>query len=203
MGRLIRWISLFSVCAMLTGCAAFRHRVEDVDVEEGRTYDEQYGHRDLRELSADLSQQLLSSTFMQRQDEQPILMITGIRNDTDEYIDTRSITDRMRVLMMESGRLRFINEARRAELLAEQGYQAEHVEPAQQVAIGRQLGAEYMLSGAFSKIARSSPRQIRISRRRLNYYKMSMEVTDLQTGEIMWVAEREFAREAREPLFRW
>jgi penicillin-binding protein activator len=203
MGRIMRWILVLAAVALLPGCAAFRHRVEDVDVEEGRTYDEQYGHRDLRELSSDLTQQLLGSGFLQQQEEQPILMIAGIRNDTDEYIDTRSITDRMRVLLMDSGKLRSVNEARRRELMEEQGYQAEHVEPTQQVAIGRQLGAQYMMSGAFSKIARSSPRQIRISRRRLNYYKMTLEVTDLQTGEIMWIAEREFAREAREPLFRW
>lgn len=203
MQKLIVWFISLLALSFFTGCAAFRHSVEEVDVDETRHYDERYGHSDLRELSADLSSQLLDSAFMEERTDSPVVMIAGIRNDTDEYIDTRSITDRMRVLLMNSGRMRFIHEARRAELLAEQGYQAEHVEPETQVAIGRQLGAQYMLTGAFSKIATASPRQVRVSRRRMNYYKLTMEVTDLQTGEIKWVAEHDFAREAREPLFRW
>jgi PBP1b-binding outer membrane lipoprotein LpoB len=130
-------------------------------------------------------------------------MIAGVQNFTTDHIDTKNITDRLRTLLFKSGQVRFVNEDRRADLLQEQGYQAANVEPDQQVAIGRQLGAGYMFSGAFAEIKRKSPRQVRISRQETRYYKFTLEVTDLETGEIAWINDKEFAREASEPLIRW
>lgn len=131
------------------------------------------------------------------------MMISEVRNDTDEHIDTRSLTDQMRVKLIQSGKIRFINESRRREILAEQGYQAANVTPGQNVAIGRQLGAGYMMTGALAKISKGSGRQVRVSQKKFSYYKLTMEINDIESGEIVWIAEHEFAREASKPLIGW
>jgi hypothetical protein len=71
------------------------------------------------------------------------------------------------------------------------------------VAIGRQLGAKYMITGTLAEMREESPRQVRVSKTKVNYYKLTFEVTDLQTAEIKWIHEEEFAREASQPLFGW
>ncbi len=187
----------------LLGCAAVRESTHVVDVGDQRHYDENYDHTDLKTLSTDVSNDLLNSPFLSQQPTPPVTMIAGIKNDTDEYIDTKSLTDQMKVKIFKSGKMRFINETRRDEILKEQGYQAKNVTPGQQAQIGKQLGAKYMMSGSFSKITKGSGRQVRVSKKKFSYYKLTMEITDITTGEITWMAEREFAREASKPLFGW
>ena len=55
-------------------------------------------------------------------------------------------------MVFETGKAQFVNESRRADLLKEQGYQSEHATPESQVAVGRQLGAHYMLSGSLAEM---------------------------------------------------
>ena len=130
-------------------------------------------------------------------------MIAGVQNRTKRYVDTKALTDRVRTLLFQSGKVQFVNEVQREALLREQGYQAANVTPETQVAVGRQIGAKYMFSGSFVEMEKTSPREVRVSRKEINYYKLTIEVTDLETGLIAWTTEKEFAREARLPLIGW
>jgi PBP1b-binding outer membrane lipoprotein LpoB len=87
--------------------------------------------------------------------------------------------------------------------MKEQGFQAANVTPGDQVTIGRQLGAQYMFSGSLTEMEQETGRQVRLSKKQLNYYKLTSEITDLQTGELLWTSEEEFAREASKPLIGW
>ena len=44
---------------------------------------------------------------------------------------------------------------------------------------------------------------MRVSRQELNYYKLTVEVTDLESGLIAFTTEKEFARQASKPLIGW
>jgi PBP1b-binding outer membrane lipoprotein LpoB len=85
----------------------------------------------------------------------------------------------------------------------EQGYQAANATPATQVSVGKQLGAKYMITGSFTEMDQASPRQARISKQEIKYYKLTFEITDLETSEIIWTQEKEFARRASLPLIGW
>ncbi len=202
----VKWsgVVLLSAAMLLTsGCAAFRQSTTEVDVDNMKHYDQDYDAADLRTLSTVMVDQLLPSPFMASQPAPPVMMIEEVFNDTDEHIDTRSLTDQMRVKLIQSGKIRFVNEVRRKEIMAEQGFQADNVTPGQNVAIGRQLGVRYMLTGALSKIEKKSGRQVRVSKKVFSYYKLTMEANDIETGEIKWIAEHEFARETSKPLIGW
>ena len=147
------------LCAVLmitSGCSAFRTSVSNVDVGDQRHYDQNYDHTDLRTLSDDITAQLLGSPFLIDQPQPPVMMISTIANNTDEHIDTKSLTDQMRVKLLQSGQVRFINESRRKQIMDEQGYQAANVTPGQNASIGEQLGATYMVTGSFAKLPRKA-----------------------------------------------
>ncbi len=186
-----------------SGCAAFRIRTRDTDLDEGRHLGSRYDFRDMRAISEAVAEEMAGSAFLARAAEPPVMMIAGVQNRTSRYVDTKNLTDRMRTLLFQTERVRFVNEARREDLMREQGYQAQHVTPEQQVQIGRQLGAQYMITGSLTEMEDQTGRQVRVSRTRVNYYKLTVEVTDLQSGEIAWINEQEFAREARLPLIGW
>lgn len=197
-------VSLAALAVFLSsGCAAFRASVSNVDVSEERHMGSKYDYSDMRNITQKIVDRLLKSAFLQNQEEPPILMIAGVQNRTSRYVDTKALTDKIRTALIESNKARFVNEARREELLKEQGYQAAHVAPGAQVQIGRQLGARYMLTGSLVEMESTSPRQVRVSKQELTYYKLTIEVTDLETGLITWTAEEEFARQASMPLIGW
>lgn len=198
-----RWAMVAALAAVSGGCAAFRAKTGDVNVEERRHLSERYDYSDMRQITEGVAMELIGSAFLTQEAEPPVMMIAGIENRTSIYVDTKNLSDRIRNLTFQSGRIRYVNEARREELLKEQGYQAKNVTAEQQAQIGRQLGAKYMITGSLAEMRQTSPRQVRVSKTRLNYYKLTIEVTNLTTGEIAWMTEKEFAREARLPLIGW
>ncbi len=195
---LVVLLGLFS-----SGCAAFRASTADVDVREQRHMGSTYDYSDMRNITQDVVNELLNSPFLRDKTSPPIVMIAGVQNRTSRYVDTKALTDKMRTALIQSGAAQFVNEARREELLREQGYQAAHATADTQVQVGRQLGARYMLSGSLMEMESTSPRQVRVSKQQLNYYKLTIEVTDLETGLIAWTTEQEFARQASLPLIGW
>ncbi len=192
-------VLLIAVLALTSGCAMFRAKTTDLDVAQPKHMRSSYDYTDMRNITQSVVDDMMGSKFLGEQEAAPIMMIAGVQNRTSRYVDTKALTDRIRTMLFQSGKAQFVNEARRDELLKEQGYQAAHATPATQVAIGRQLGAKYMMSGSLVEMEQTSPRQVRISEQQVNYYKLTVEITDLETGLLAWTTEKEFAREISKP----
>lgn len=188
---------------LLSGCAAFRASTVTLDPTEEHHINERYDASDMRAVTRGIVDKFLQSRFLATQENPPVMMIAGIQNRTHEHVDTKRITDRIRRLIFDTRTVRFINEDRRADLLEEQGYQATHVTRDQQAAIGRQLGAQYMVSGSLTEMKRQSPRQVRVSKKIERDYIFTVEVTNLETGELEWTDDHEFARQLSKPLIGW
>lgn len=200
------WIKSFAailIVVLFSGCAAFRAQTTGVDLEQAEPMRERFDFTDLRQITESFADELGHSDFILGHERPPIMMIAGVQNRTSEYLDTRNLTDRLRTLLFRTGNVQFVNEQRREDLLREQGYQAAQATPETQVGIGQQLGARYMMSGSLTEMEDRSPRQVRVSRTVRRFYKLTLEVTDLETGLLVWTSEREFAREARQPLIGW
>ncbi len=201
--RMLTILTAATLASLLSGCAMFRAQTSGVDVDSADPMRERFDFTDLRNITESFANELGYSPFITEHNAPPIVMIAGVQNRTSEYMDTKNLTDRLRTLLFQTGNLQFVNEARREDLLREQGYQAAQATPETQVGIGQQLGARYMISGSLTEMADRSPRQVRVSKTVRRYYKLTLEVTDLETGLLAWTAEREFAREARQPLIGW
>lgn len=187
----------------MSGCAAFRAQTTTVGVDHMEHYGADYDATDMRNITQSVATQIIHSPWLNNQHSPPILVDLGVENRTSEYVDTKNLTDRLRTLLLQSGKVNFVNAARRDELLAEQGYQAATATQATQASIGQQLGAGYMLTGSLTEMAQRTARQVRVSRTEMKYYKLTIELTDLTTGLIVWTTEEEFARAARQPLIGW
>jgi uncharacterized protein (TIGR02722 family) len=186
-----------------SGCAAFRASTTNVDVNQTKHMDSTYDYGDMRAISQGVVDDLMKSPFLANQLQPPIMMIAGVQNRTGRYVDTKGLSDKIRTSLFQSGKVQFVNETRREDLLKEQGYQAANATPETQVSVGKQLGAKYMLSGSLIEMQENSPRQVRVSKQELTYYKLTIEVTDLETGLLAWTTEKEFARQASLPLIGW
>jgi PBP1b-binding outer membrane lipoprotein LpoB len=60
-----------------------------------------------------------------------------------------------------------------------------------------------MLTGALVEMEKRTGKQVRVSKTELMYYQLTVDVTDLESGLIVWSTTKEFARQARKPLIGW
>ena len=192
---------LLLIATLLSGCAATT-RTLDPDVE--KHYDASYDFSDKKQIVNSLTDSLLSAASMPTETIKPIIIVYGIDNETSEHINTGGITDDIRLRLIQSGEYRFINRKQRENLVAEADYQyAGFVAPEQRVSEGRQLGADFILSGTLRSIEKQQPNQWRLRKRKLIYYSMNLELTNLETGEISWADGVEIARESSRPVIAW
>jgi PBP1b-binding outer membrane lipoprotein LpoB len=99
--------------------------------------------------------------------------------------------------------MRFVNASRRDDLLREQGYQLANCTPETRNAVGKQLGAKYMITGSLVEISQKSGREVRVSRKEDVYYQLTVELTDLETGLIEVRKQRDRLRRASKPIIGW
>ena len=201
--RLFTSLLALATASSMTGCAMFRASTQNVDVTQEKHMGADYDFSDMRNVSESVAAELMGSEFLAKNSTPPIFVIAGVENRTSSYVDTKGLTDKIRTSMIRANKGQFVNESRREDLLKEQGYQAANATPETQAAVGRQLGAKYMISGSLMEMKDKSPKQVRISKQKLRYYKLTMEVTDLETGLISWTTEQEFARQESVPLIGW
>lgn len=204
--KILQWFVPVAGSALLlasSGCAMFRSSVAELDVNQKQHMDADYDYTDMKEVTQNIVARILAHKLIANAAQPPVMMIAGIQNRTQQFADMKNFTDHVRSILLESGKVRFVNETRRDDILKEAGYQAANVTPEKQIAIGKQLGAKFMISGSFTEMNQSTPRQVRISKQVVKYYKLTFEVTDLETGELLMAPEKEFARKESQPLIGW
>jgi len=194
--------AIIAVAVLATGCVATTRSIDPV--EETIHYDANYDFSDKQEIVNKLTDSLLSTTNINRENGKPIIVTYGIANETAEHINTGGISDDIRLALIQAGEYRFVNRKQRDNVLAEADFQyAGFVPPEQRIIEGRQLGANYSLAGTLRSIEKEQPRQWRLNKRRLVYYSMNLELTDIQTGEVSWADKVEIARESSKPIIGW
>ena len=199
----IRFLGIMVCLAFLTmsGCMAY---TKNLNPEGEYHYDASYDFSDKNRIVDKLVNPILSATQFFPVNVKPILIVYPVVNETSEHIDTSGITDEIRMKLLKSGKVRFINEHQRENIMKETSYQNQgFVDPAMRVEQGRQLGADYILSGTLRSIKKKQPEQWRISKKERIYYSLDLTMTDLKTGEIVYADQAELAREASKPIIGW
>ncbi len=190
------------IVLMMVGCSA---TTRDISPDEAIHYDEGYDFSDKKAIVSDLVESLLNKPpLVSRLDDRPVLIIYGVANRTSEHIETDGITDDIRQEILQSGRARFVNKVQRDNIAKESAYQyGGNVSAETRLARARQVGAEYMVTGTLRSIKKKQPKQIRLKKKTLQYYSLTLELTDLQTGLIEWTDSAEIVREASKPFIGW
>jgi uncharacterized protein (TIGR02722 family) len=166
-------------------------------------YDASYDFSDKAKIVDGLVTPLLAAPVFPVQ-EKPIMVIYPVVNETTEHISTSGITDDIRMKLVQSARFRFISEDQRVNIQKETKYQYQgYVDPAMRVEQGRQLGANYIMSGTLRSIKKKEPKQVRLTREERIYYSLNLTITDLKTSEVVYENQVEIARESSKPIIGW
>jgi penicillin-binding protein activator len=203
MQKIFMRILICALCFAFVTMAGCMASTKNLNPEKETHYDASYDFSDKSKIVDRLVIPLLAAPVFPVK-EKPILIVYPVVNDTSEHISTSGITDEIRMKLVQSGRFRFINEDQRTNIQKETKYQYQgNVDPGQRVEQGRQLGANYILSGTLRSIKKEQPKQVRLTKKERIYYSLDLTITDLKTGEIVYADEAELAREASKPIIGW
>lgn len=187
---------MLTMVALLSGCATVP-AVSYGNPEQVETVTTGFGSTDLQLIAEKMVNSLLASPVLSK-DQRPVIYVSTVRNRTDEHVDMLSVTDKIKVTLLKSGRVRFsaVSEAN-DEILKQLEYQSSSgaVDPATAKRMGNQIGADYFLYGEFSSIKKSAGRVQDV------YYKFTLNLVNIKTGIIEWADEKEIRKQAKQPLF--
>jgi len=194
-------VMIGSALLVMTGCIA---TTKNLDPADELHYDASYDFSDKKQIVDRLVNPLLAGSMFPARESRPVLIIYPVANETSEHINTDGITDAIRMKLFKSGKFRFISEHQRGNILNETDYQSRgYVDPAMRIEQGRQLGADYILSGTLRSIKKKEPKQWRLNKKERIYYSLDLTMTDLKTGELVYADQAELAREASRPIIGW
>lgn len=116
----------------------------------------------------------------------------SVQNRTEEHIDMKSLTDKVRTALIKSGKVKFSNKEERGTLEDEYRFNEAGNTSAETIKKrGRQIGADYIMSGALSTNVQQ------VGNDKFIYYKLTMNLTNLETSTIDCVEEKEVRKKYR------
>lgn len=123
--------------------------------------------------------------------KKPILDVSGIQNRSTMHIDMVSITDSIRTKLIRSRKFRFMDRTNASEDLQFMNDQALNglTDQNKTIHAGQQSAAQMYLYGALTEM-----------RQQVNgvtdrYYKFTLNLKDLKSGELVWSDEQEIRKE--------
>lgn len=189
-------LGLISLSLVSCGPRAFT-KGQYSDPEEVILLDDKFNENDMQLMSNTLVESLEQAQVIQKSEGRPIVMIGNVRNRTSEHVDIKMLTDKIRTALIKSGRFRFVDKDAREELKEEYAYQAgQYVDPSTAQKMGRQLGVQYMINGDLG----SNIQQV--GRDKVIYYKLTMNLIDIETNIIEWAEDREVRKLYRKRTIR-
>ena len=69
--------------------------------------------------------------------------------------------------------------------------------------MGKQLGATHVLLGTLASMDSQQGKGIRLSKKSLKFYNLTVRLTNTETGKLDFSGEFEVAREESQPLIGW
>ncbi len=189
--KLISLVAAATLVFISFGCAQKKVYTKGkyIDPDEVILLSDKFVEADLQLIAERLTENLLSSPLMGEQEKRPAIIISLFTNGTDEHIDMLSLTNMIRTDLHKSGEFIFLNERLRKAIAKEYEYQGSgYVSPETAKMKGRQIGADWMISGHISSIKQP------VGMKEIVYYKTTMEITDIETSEILWTEEIEIKK---------
>ena len=175
------------------GCSS--PNVEYGDARAVETVTAAWGSTDLQGTAERMAQSLLDSRYIAQAVAPPKVRLREVRNQTDEHIDTKAITDKIRIKLLQSGRVRFLaDNANLDQVFAERDLTEAMTRRGENKLLA---DTDYIITGTVRSIRKVTKNVADL------YYLITLELADPQSGEIVWADEQEIRKVSNNPKIGW
>jgi uncharacterized protein (TIGR02722 family) len=172
---------------LLAACGG--HSVKRVDANTQMDLSGYWNDTDLRLANDYLIKECLAtprlSQYRAANNRLPVIIVGKFKNASDEHIDTSILSQRLEASILASGKAEFVasgdlrDQIRGERLDQQQGY----TDDATMARIGREAGADFMLTGSVKTI------MDRYDKTTTRSYFITAELTDITTNRKLWIGE--------------
>ena len=154
--------------------------------------DDKFNEADLHQMADTVIQAVLACDSITQAGKPPVVIVEKVQNRTEEHIDTASLTEKIRTALIKSKKVKFVNKPERDTLEDEYKHnESGNVSAETQKKRGKQVGADYILSGGLATNVQQ------VGNDKLIYYKLTMNLTNMETSIIDCPAEHEVRKKYR------
>ncbi|MBY0309007.1 MAG: penicillin-binding protein activator LpoB [Phycisphaerales bacterium] len=183
------------VPALSGGCAP-RREITRVDPNTVVDVNQQWNDVDARATYQHMVQDALSRPWIdnfvsEHGGRRPVVVVGPVDNATQTYIDTKMFTTDIERELINSGKVRFVADKTQRDAVRDERIQArEWARPETQKQLKAETGADYIMLG---RVMQDSPRTLD-GRAGVQFYKVNLEVIDLETNEKVYIGTRELKK---------
>ncbi|MCM1030842.1 MAG: penicillin-binding protein activator LpoB [Oscillibacter sp.] len=188
-------ITLFCLISalLISGCAD--RKVTRVDTAQVTDLSGRWNDTDSRLVSNEMITDLLTAKWIpiyevQHPGKRPVVIVGTVLNKSHEHIDAETFIKDLERAIVNNGSVRLVQAGeKREELRNEREQQNQgYVLPETAKKWGRELGADFMLQGTINSIVDSYKKNKAV------FYQIDMEMTDLESGEIVWMGSKKIKK---------
>lgn len=176
---------------VFTGCS---HKVTRIDPSAQVDISGRWNNTDSRLVAEDLTSDILGAKWITdhivaKAGQRPVVIVGLVDNKSHEHIDSETFVKDIENSFITSQKVRLVQGGKnREELRAEKADQQTNVTISSMKKFGMEQGADFILQGSINSIVDSH------KRKKVNYYQVNLELTNIQTNEVVWIGEKKIAK---------
>ena len=202
MNRYIKLTILVSIILSMYGCAtrspSVGGNVAYGDSKQVESLTNEFGLTDLQMMAETMTGSLLTSSLIANSTAKPVITVQEIKNKTSEHINTKQITDKIKVKLGKSNSVTFARDAN-----ADAGAMSELQRQNQSglyarnktAKVGKAQGAQYLLYGDITSIVKRAGDIKNID------YTLTLQLDDIEQGVTVWSEEKEIRKTSERSTF--
>ena len=200
----VRWtaaLALAPLSAALVSCSSMPV-VERVVADETIDLSGRWNDTDSRLVSEEMIEDALSrawaSEFHAQHGRKPQVIVGTILNESHEHLNTTTFVKDLERELTNSGLVGFVaSREQREEIRDEREDQAKFARVETIKAMGRELGADFMLIGQINTIIDEAGNQ------QIRFYQVELELIDLETNQKIWIGQKKLKKHIKRPRRRF
>jgi len=130
--------------------------------------------------------------------KEPVVIVGTVTNESSEHINTRVFVEEMQRALINSGKVDFVaSKGERGEIRDERLEQDEFASESTRKAFGKEVGADFMLSGVLSSIVDKS------GSKALVFYQTNLKLINVETNQIVWNGQKQIKKYVTRSKVSW
>ena len=125
--------------------------------------------------------------------KEPVVIVGSM-----EHINTDVFVEEIQRALINSGKVEFVaSKSERGEVRTERLEQDEFASEETRKAFGKEIGADFMLSGTLNSVVDKS------GKKALVFYQVNMKLINLETNQIVWNGQKQIKKYVKRSKVAW
>jgi penicillin-binding protein activator len=191
MKKSILFLSLSAAVLIISSCS---RQVTRIDPAEQVDISGRWNNTDSRLVAEDMTHTVLDAHWLSdhitaKNGQRPVVIVGFVTNKSHEHIDAETFMKDVENAFISTEKIRLVQGGKkRDELRAEKADQQTNATVSSMKKFGLEQGADYILQGSINSIVDSH------KRKKVVYYQANLELTNIETNEVVWIGEKKIAK---------